>query len=473
MLSFPAPSLGKGYAADGAGGSGDPFFSNVVLLVGADTAVVDESSYGHTITALDGLATRNTANAKFGAAAMALAVSDGFASTSTDYNLGSGDCTIETWGKFSSVSGQARCLISIYDIFDSSQRAWDLTLTSTGQIAFSVYGGATLTSSGLSPTASQYYHIAMSRNGNVWRLFWDGVMVAKVTNSTAIPTTSGNLRIGSVNGGNRLSGYEDEVRITKGIGRYNSDASFTPPTSVYPRAAGPATFTGTPSISGTPQVGQTLTVSPGAYEGNIAFQWEADGSPISGATSDSYQVALAYQGATITCDVTVSSSYPNSITKTATGVGPVAAPTAYRYFLLEFASTGNGYIGCSTLKLLDTGSTDRALQSQGATATAVGYTENLPTYPVTKVNDNDDSSFTTSSNGSAAGAGKGIQIDLGQTRTIQKVGYRARGDNFGAPEAITSGSIKAKVNSGDAWTTLYTISESGWTQGQYREWTLF
>lgn len=147
-----------------------------------------------------------------------------------------------------------------------------------------------------------------------------------------------------------------------------------------------------------------------------------------------------------------------------------SAPANYRYFFLEVQSTGNGYIGVSTLKLIDGAAVDQALQANGGVATPVGYSENLPTYPVTKVNDGDDVSFTTSA-GSVAGVGKGIQIDLGAQKTIVKMGYRSRSDGFGAAESIRTGTVYGKVNAGDPWTPIYNVNiPGGLASNTYVEW---
>jgi hypothetical protein len=68
-------------------------------------------------------------------------------------------------------------------------------------------------------------------------------------------------------------------------------------------AAGP-TFTVEPAISGTPKVGSTLTGSTGTATGTgtvtYARQWMRDGVAISGATSGTYLLDAADDGATIT-----------------------------------------------------------------------------------------------------------------------------------------------------------------------------
>jgi len=66
-----------------------------------------------------------------------------------------------------------------------------------------------------------------------------------------------------------------------------------------------------PSISGTLSVGQTLNCSEGtwsAFPTKFTYQWDRDGSPITGATGSTYVVVAADQGQALTCTVTASNS---------------------------------------------------------------------------------------------------------------------------------------------------------------------
>ncbi len=158
----------------------------------------------------------------------------------------------------------------------------------------------------------------------------------------------------------------------------------------------------------------------------------------------------------------------NSFVFGAGGGGGDVTPLVGRYFFIEFLTTGNGYIGCSTISCFDSGGTDHALQANGGVASAVGYTVN-GSFPVTNVNDGNDTSFTTS-DPSSTGSGKGIQIDLGSVESIERIAYRSRSDGFGVAEAILTGNVYYKVNSGDAWTLAQAVDEVVWTAAETREW---
>ena len=82
-----------------------------------------------------------------------------------------------------------------------------------------------------------------------------------------------------------------------------------------------------PSISGSAEVGQTLTATPGSWSPapvDLAYQWLRDGSPISGATSSTYTLAAADTGRDISVRVTGSKTGYSSVERTSDPLGPVA-----------------------------------------------------------------------------------------------------------------------------------------------------
>jgi Putative Ig domain len=61
-----------------------------------------------------------------------------------------------------------------------------------------------------------------------------------------------------------------------------------------------------PKISGTAKSGHTLTCSPGTWGPNpdvIFYEWEVDGTPIAGATGNTYEVQAIDEGTTLNCTV--------------------------------------------------------------------------------------------------------------------------------------------------------------------------
>ena len=99
---------------------------------------------------------------------------------------------------------------------------------------------------------------------------------------------------------------------------------------VEPPANTPAT--GAPTISGTAQVGQTLTASTtgisdadGLTNATFTYQWLADDTDISGATSSTYALTTGEQGKAIKVTVTFTDDAGNAESRTSQPTGPVAA----------------------------------------------------------------------------------------------------------------------------------------------------
>jgi hypothetical protein len=97
-----------------------------------------------------------------------------------------------------------------------------------------------------------------------------------------------------------------------------------------------------PIVSGTPNVGQTLTSTNGSWTGSPTFtyQWKSDGSAISGATASTYVIISADQGHSLTCTVTAS-AFGNSVASTSAGTSITAVTSS-----LDFSVGANsGYVG--------------------------------------------------------------------------------------------------------------------------------
>ena len=106
--------------------------------------------------------------------------------------------------------------------------------------------------------------------------------------------------------------------------------------------------TGEPTISGTPQVEQTLTADTSAISdedglGNVShqYQWLADDAEIAGATGSAYILADADEGKTIRVRVTFTDDAGNAESLTSTATTPIAAQPAETPVDLLTASFAN------------------------------------------------------------------------------------------------------------------------------------
>jgi hypothetical protein len=92
-------------------------------------------------------------------------------------------------------------------------------------------------------SVNTWYHVAITRQGNTFRTYLNGVQGSTWTSSAALYTPTKPLGIGSnPDGSYSLNGWLDELRITKGVARYTGAASFTPPTAPFPEVQGVVTI---------------------------------------------------------------------------------------------------------------------------------------------------------------------------------------------------------------------------------------
>ena len=125
-----------------------------------------------------------------------------------------------------------------------------------------------------------------------------------------------------------------QVRVTFTDDADNEETLTSEATAEVTAAAAQANSppTGLPGISGTPQVGQTLTAdtSPiddadGLSNATFEYQWIAGGSDIAGATGSSYELTSSEQGQTIKVRVTFTDDRDNEETLTSEATVAVAA----------------------------------------------------------------------------------------------------------------------------------------------------
>lgn len=225
-------------------GATDPHFANVVFLSGFEgangsTAFTDESSKAHPITAF-GNAQISTVEKQFGASSVLLDGSGDYLSVpdSDDWDFGSGEFTIEMWRKLNTTNGDYT-IIAQYPA-SSAARGWALySFSSVLRFRFYDAAGSTRDVAFAETKTINWTHFAIDRDAaGAVRLYSGGAMAAKATNPQTFRNSTGPLLLGRREDGAvaDLNGHLDEVRITKGVARYASDAGFTPPTAAFPRS---------------------------------------------------------------------------------------------------------------------------------------------------------------------------------------------------------------------------------------------
>ena len=117
----------------------------------------------------------------------------------------------------------------------------------------------------------------------------------------------------------------------------------------------PPVNTVAPAITGTAEVGQTLTCSQGTWTGTApityAYQWKRDGSNIGSATNSTYTLVSADGGTTVSCTVTATNGV-GSASANATGVAvPVPWSNTYSFLFdgvnerIDIGTTSLGITG--------------------------------------------------------------------------------------------------------------------------------
>lgn len=220
--------------------SADPYWDYVVLLMGANgadasTAIIDESSYGRTVTVF-GDAQIDTSDKKFGTGSLFLntAAADYVqVPDSPDFIMGS-SFTMECW--FQPLSGPLWHYIMGQGGIGGF--AWNVMMIESdsfrwGQRDFVEVYEAT---SAWPYNYNQWYHLVIERSGSIARLYRDGAMVRKVTiGAGGITNSTEPFRVGLGWPGNGTRARIDEVRVTNGIARYDDDAGYAVPTHAFPR----------------------------------------------------------------------------------------------------------------------------------------------------------------------------------------------------------------------------------------------
>ncbi len=211
------------------------------------TTFTDDSKYGNT-TVANGNVNTETATFKFGTASAQFdGTGDYISIADTEYgdefDFGTGDFTVELWVYFNNFTATDFGLIMEgkgSDATGPDKMGWGLYTDNSGDLlVFEKYDGttSTLKSATWNPSDSTWYHVAVSRNGVDLRFFVDGTQIGSTANVSGVDYDNQETQVqmgmfhcctGAIK---YFDGYMDDVRVTKGIGRYT--ANFTAPTAPY------------------------------------------------------------------------------------------------------------------------------------------------------------------------------------------------------------------------------------------------
>ena len=220
-----------------------PAADNVTVLLAcqSSTDATADSSGRHTITVngdptaadanpglfrktnITSTTTENTGSVFFDGSGDYLSVS-----SSTDFDFGTGDFTIELYANLGNLTSR-----NIFARNDSNPSNTGILLWQNGSSQLQWYSSVGNTTGVITVTTPltlhEWSHIAVSRESNTTRLFANGVLIGSVSDSTNISGNSA-LIVGATFSGDsyHLQGYISNLRICKGHAVYKSQ--FIPPT---------------------------------------------------------------------------------------------------------------------------------------------------------------------------------------------------------------------------------------------------
>ena len=243
-----------GTKAVGGGSSNDPNWNDVLFLYGFNGADGQTSSTSEGPASIPltfvGDAQLDTSQFRFATASLLLDGTDDHVYATSDdpaaYVFEDRNFTIEMFIRFVTNPGPANQVLASSD--SPPALFWFMRLTTGNTLEFQYStNGVDMqvgVSAGWDPAAETWYHVAVTRDGNLMRMFVDGVLLA--TNDIGALTSFNDADgIKSVLLGAKdssvpeefFNGWIDEFRLTlgvaAGVARYT--ATFTPPSQPFPR----------------------------------------------------------------------------------------------------------------------------------------------------------------------------------------------------------------------------------------------
>ena len=216
----------------------DPFFANVVLLIGA-TDVPGNTNFPDRSPS-PSLVTNAAPVGVFESTAQAL-----YGSTSIRFDAAAAGSRLNVaWPVAKSVTGADKLYTAEWSMYVPSGQS--IFPAIHGPLIHNVFdtlgvsiavGGSSASWSGAGIWAFNAWNkVAICRDGNTIRFFVAGVLRSTIAfSSTYAQVVEETLFIGrATNGTSPLTGWLDEIRITKGVARYS--ANYTPSNVRFPRS---------------------------------------------------------------------------------------------------------------------------------------------------------------------------------------------------------------------------------------------
>lgn len=216
----------------GATPSTAPTSGQVALLCDFTNGGIFDNTKKNVLTTV-GDAKVSTTQVKYGTGAMYF---DGTGDrltipSSTNFEFGTGNFTIEFWAYCTNLAGGNAGEMGVVCFRQSSTNEARPSIFIVGnQFVYITNQTVRIASSTIS--ANTWYHVTVSRSSGTTKMFVNGIKAGSDYVDSNSYLISGPIIGDFVLGGYVFNGYIDDLRITKGIARYTSN--FTPPTRAFP-----------------------------------------------------------------------------------------------------------------------------------------------------------------------------------------------------------------------------------------------
>ena len=247
--------------------AGDPYWNNVVLAMHMDDVGLSDLK-GHAVT-LNGNAARSSVQSKFGGYSAAFDGTGDYLSVTSVLLGASSDFTIEGW-VYRLVAGVDH---QIFTHGTNTAAGRTYMYIAADKLEFFINGTSNLLITGTTALlANNWYHVAITRSSNTFRLFVNGVIEASAASTNTVEQTTA-IRVGKnndVSAAQRyFNGYIDDLRVTNGVARYTTN--FAPQTEAFP--------------STPPQISGTVKDSTGAFVARTVRAYRRSDGILTGSTT--------------------------------------------------------------------------------------------------------------------------------------------------------------------------------------------
>ena len=303
-----------------------------------------------------GTAQLDTAQYRFGPSSLRLDGNSDYLTIpdSPDYDFGTGDFTIGCWLRYNALPSSGNGMV-VYDHWESSNDYHNVSLRNnagTYQFRIRVRQSSVFvlenTFDAITVNTGTWYHFALSRDGNTFRMFWDGVAAGSVVNAVNITGISGTWQIGRYHGAyDYHNGWIDEFRILKGRAEYTSD--FTPPSSKLVQYAG-----GTSSSSSNSESLSSSSSSSSGSSSSFSSSSSSSGSASLSFSSSSSSESASLSSSSSSKSSSSSESFNMSSSSSSQGFVAPACPEDctdapnYEMTLSGFADESCPYCNCQS-----------------------------------------------------------------------------------------------------------------------------